>query len=269
MRRIFLCLLIVLSSFAGSVQAAAISVEAGAAVDPAYIAETKRVAAITENYFLERQNLVIQQPVQIILVNGKDEYIDANMKYTNASRLEAERRSRTTVAWVSNQVIISNIAAQSLPRQRVFAIAHELAHQFQGEMAGRSTFASLWLTEGTADFWAGQVVERAGFYTVSQYRKGWEQGMTHFADRPDLGTLIKRTDWYSALEQYGTPLTYRTADLGIFALLDRTNEQALFVYFRRLGETGDYEQAFRDAFGQDASSFYEEFQLPPYLRQAS
>ena len=238
---------------------AAITIVRSTAVPENYQVEASQAAACTENYFAAREGLVLDHSVRILLVNGKEEYIAANMKYAAASYPEAIRRAKTTVAWVQGNTIISNIADQSVTRQRVFTIAHELAHHYQGKMAGASTFAILWLTEGAADFWACQVVEQLGYYSVDAYRSGWQNSYKQFAQVPPLPRLAGRKDWYQSLEQYGTSLTYRTADLAVFALTDRCGEASLFRYFKALGTGQPADTAFAESFSITFPDFYQPY----------
>ena len=129
-------------------------------------------------------------------------------------------------------------------------------------MAGSSTFAVLWLTEGTADFWACHVVEHLGYYSVDAYRTGCQNAYKHYARVPLLPQLADRKDWYQSLEQYGTPLTYRTADLAVFDLAARGGEAGLFQYFKTLGTSEDSDAAFTAAFGITFDDFYQ-----PYSQQ--
>jgi len=250
--------------------AAEVSILRSASVEEASRLEAEQAVVCAENYFAQQAGLELQQKLTILLVNGQSEYIDANMKFDHAEASEAARRARTTVAWVQGNVIISNIGAQPSARQRAFTIAHELAHHYQVGMAGGHAFALLWLTEGSADFWASHIVERMGFATVKWYRANWQAGYDynfHKANVPDLSNLAARQDWYQALEQYGTPLTYRTADLAVFSLDDRAGEAGLFKYFKALGQTQDTTAAFEEAFDLTLSDFYRQFSRP--LKEAA
>ena len=250
--------------------AAEVSILRSTSVEEASRLEAEQAVICAENYFAQQAGLELQQKLTILLVNGQSEYIDANIKFAHAEASEAARRARTTVAWVQGTVIISNVGAQPSARQRAFTIAHELAHHYQGEMAGGQAFALLWLTEGSADFWASHIVERMGYATVKWYRANWQAGYDyHFykANVPDLSNLAARQDWYQALEAYGTPLTYRTADLAVFSLDDRDGEAGLFRYFRALGRMQAAPAAFEEAFDLTLPDFYRQFSRP--LKEAA
>ena len=241
-----------------SVVAAQVSILRSTNVEDVFRLEAAATVQQTCSYFKENGQYDFAEPITILLVNGEQEYINANIKFDHVSETEALRRAKTTVAWVQGNMIISNVGGQPTQRQRAFTIAHELAHKYQGQMAGKNAFAVLWMTEGSADYWAAKIVDHMGFASLSWYRHNWEAGLRTYHDHiPELASLERAADWYKALDTYGSPVTYRTADLAIFRLVDLQGEEVLFAYFRGNGGGKTAAEAFAAACGQSFAEFYD------------
>ncbi len=241
-----------------AVGAAQVSILRTTNVEDVFRLEAADTVQQTNQYFQEKGQYDFVEPITILLVNGQQEYINANMKFDHVSETEAVRRAKTTVAWVQGNMIISNIGGQPTQRQRAFTIAHELAHKYQGQMAGKNAFSVLWMTEGSADYWAAKIVDHMGFATLAWYRHNWEAGLGAYHDHiPELAGLERAADWYKALDAYGSPVTYRTADLAVFHLVDLYGEDMLFSYFRENGNGKNAADAFVAASGQTFGEFYD------------
>lgn len=203
---------------------------------------------LTVELFRNTFGMELERDIKLVIAPNQDAYIQALQREFRVTQEEAERRARTTSGWSAGRTIVQNAASLPTRRQQVFNTAHELVHQYQGQTCGGRCGAIKWLHEGTGDAIAAQVVELAGEQTLEQYKTAWTSELRRAQKRPSLSALYTTDEWYVALDQYGSSLTYRTAGVATLGLVEQAGTEALWAYFAALQEA-DAPDAFIAAFG--------------------
>lgn len=162
MRRIQTVILVVmiwmLSSLAVKSEASAVNIIARPGVSQAAVQDIRQGVHLLEGYFLELYGVRLQRHVNIYLTANEREYARELQAQLALSPAEAKRRAQTTRGWARDNLIISNIAALPNATERMYHVAHEMAHQYQFDFAPNYTNQVQWLAEGWADVIAAQVM---------------------------------------------------------------------------------------------------------------
>lgn len=235
-------------------------------VTDAEAAVVEQAAEATTQFFQE-SHLKLQQPLQLILVRGRQVYLSEVMKRFKVSEIEAARAIKGTDAVAGPGQIIINMDGVPSDRQKTFLTAHETTHQYQRVLAGNRAGTVKWLLEGMAETVGAQIVERKGYMTVAQYRNNWQSGLRSIADKPELAGLRAADAWSSALSRYGSTVTYKTAGLAVLVLTERFGQEKVLAYFGRLGKGESAEDAFYHSFGMTLADF--EAEMTSSLKKAA
>lgn len=144
-------------------------------------------------------------------------------------------------------------------------LAHEYTHAIQSYLRSHDQSGQprvytgpeipVWITEGMANHWSGVYHASTGARPLPAY----------FA-----GTIVpeaRRTS--AALQSFEIPDNFTSGDrsanyslsyLAIEYLIDLTNEESLFTYYRKLFSEDDWRIAFQEVFGLDVAQFYSMFE---------
>lgn len=248
----------VLSSLAVKSEASAVNIIARPGVSQAAVQDIRQGVHLLEGYFLELYGVRLQRDVNIYLTANEREYAKELQAQLALSPAEAKRRAQTTRGWARDNLIISNIAALPNSTERMYHVAHEMAHQYQFDFAPHYTNQVQWLAEGWADVVAAQVIARSGQGSVDQYNRKWLDVLRKAKRLPALNELQTPAGWYQAINVYGTEVTYRTAGLAAALLIQRSGPGAMLEYYRLFNQSDNPEHSFRQAFGISQAEFAQE-----------
>ena len=243
-----------------------VSIESGASITPEETADFQQAALATTAYYQE-QGLQLKKPVTLVLTRNRQAFLTESVSRFKVSELEVHKAAKAVDALAGDHLIVFNVNGTPTTRQRVFILAHELTHQYQRELAGANAGGVKWMLEGMAEAVGAQLVARAGFFSVPQYKANWQTGITLAPQKPALSELRNSSGWSNSLSTYGGPLTYKTAGLANLVLLERHGTPKILAYFRELSRGATPESAFRQAFGQEMDQF--ENEIAVLCRKAS
>ena len=243
-----------------------LSIESGPDITPEETADFQQAARATTAYYQE-QGLQLKKPVTLVLTRNRQAFLTESINRFKVSELEVHKAAKAVDALAGDHLIVFNVDGTPTTRQRVFILAHELTHQYQRELAGVNAGGVKWMLEGMAEAVGAQLVARAGFFSVPQYKNNWQTGITMSPQKPFLSELRTSTGWSNSLSTYGGPLTYKTAGLANLILLERYGTPKVIAYFRELGRGATPEAAFRQAFDLDMGQF--ENEIAVLCRKAS
>ena len=158
--------------------------------------------------------------------------------------------------------------AETLPTRGLTVhniVAHELAHQWYGDLLTCRTWRELWLNEGFATFYAAEVVGALhGDAERAAAARGWQQAAVggppmarrfpHGGDGPDSHKVYVR----GALALHG--LRELVGPAAFTAAIHR------YTQGHRLGlvETGDLQRAFEDVTGQHLDWYFQQLVESPH-----
>lgn len=250
----------VLTSLVVKSEAIAINIIARPGVSQGAVQDIRQGVGLLEGYFLESYGVRLQRDVTIYLTANEREYAKELQAQFALSPAEAKRRAQTTRGWARDSLIISNIAALPNVTERMYHVAHEMAHQYQFDFAPHYTNQVQWLAEGWADVIAAQVIARSGKDRVENYNRKWWDVVRKAKRLPELNQLQTPSGWYQAIAGYGTEVTYRTAGIAATLLIERSGPGAMLEYYRLFNQSGNPEQSFRQAFGISQAEFSQEVQ---------
>lgn len=263
--RILLAIILLLSTLNGKgpapsadAQSGTVSVERETGVSMPAAEDVHWGVDLTLKFFRETYGIVPSQRIRIVLLPSQSAYIDALLREFKVTRIEAERRARTTSAWTQAGTILIDVGHVDSTRGRLFLVAHELVHQLQMHIAAPVSITQLyWMAEGMADAVAAYIVEAAGISTVEAYRRAWIEALRG-RPHPELADLADDSGWFAALDRYGSSATYRVAGLAALLLMERSGQGSLLNFFRLLPTTGA-SQAFLQTFSMRVEIFVEDY----------
>lgn len=147
-------------------------------------------------------------------------------------------------------------------------VAHEIAHQWFGDMASEKSFTHLWLSEGFATYFANLWFEKKygkeAFY--EQLEEGREK-VIDFIRESNRAVVDSTTDLMSLLnansyEKGGWFLHMLRTKVG-----DETFQKIIRTYYNRYkgsnAETKDFEAVAEELSGQDLKSFFDQWLYQP------
>ena len=144
-----------------------------------------------------------------------------------------------------------------------FLVAHELAHQWWGNLVTCRTWSDFWLNEGMATFMVAAWKER--FWGRDEYdremgmaRQRYENALANGQGRP-----LVNTNWKTA-EEMGGPVTYSRGALVLHLLRRQLGETAFWNGIREFTrahaggsvDSNDLRAALEKASGQDLRTFF-------------
>jgi len=144
-----------------------------------------------------------------------------------------------------------------------FLVAHELAHQWWGNLVTCRTWSDFWLNEGMATFMVAAFKER--FWGRDEYdrelgmaRQRYENALANGQGRP-----LVHTKWKTA-EEMGGPVTYSRGALVLHLLRRHLGESAFWNGIREFtrahaggsADSSDFRGALEKASGQDLRTFF-------------
>ena len=243
-----------------------ISIESGDGITLEETADFQQAARATTAYYQE-QGLQLKKPVTLVLTRNRQAFIAESITRFKVSELELHKAAKAVDALAGDHLIVFNVDGTPTTRQRLYLTAHELTHKYQRELAGANAGGVKWMLEGMAEAIGAQLVAKAGYISVAQYKANWQTLATLAPQKPHLSELRTSSGWSSSLSTYGGPLTYKTAGLANLILLERYGTPKILAYFRELSRGATPESAFRQAFGQEMDQF--ENEIAVLCRKAS
>ena len=157
------------------------------------------------------------------------------------------------------------------------ALAHEYTHAIQDylrsyERSGqpRTTAkpeAPIWITEGMANHWSGVYHASTGERPLDTYFSG-----TIFPEARRASADLQSLEIHEKFHSGDRSAHYSLAYLAIEYLIELTNEEALFTYYRKLFSENNWGNAFQEVFDLDTDRFYSMFEehrarnFPPHAR---
>ena len=130
----------------------------------------------------------------------------------------------------------------------------------QGQTASNAVAGLEWLGRGSAYLVGVQMLGKAGFGTLPQYKEAWLQSIrTANSGVPALKELKTIQDWDKNQSRYGQDLMSNTAELAAAYLAERYGMQSIYQWYLATGELEDAEQAFQQVFGMTTTTFEVEF----------
>lgn len=168
--------------------------------------------------------------------------------------------------------------AQSLATGRVDSVegtnAHELAHQWFGDLVGYKSWEHLWLGEGWATYgealWAEHAGGRAAYQREVARMAGTTRAMAR-GRRPQAAGMV--SSLYENPDQrfFGADNVYSKGGWVIHALRARLGDDAFWKGVRlyidrhklRQAETDDFRRALEEVSGQSLERFFEQFAVRP------
>jgi len=236
-----------------------ISTEPG--VSDEVVASARLAADSSIRFFKETFNLELHKDIRILIVPDPETYAAMLIRESKINQKEAERRVRTTFGWsIGDQLILQNAGApfNPNPRRRIYNISHEIVHKFQRQACMDQCSKVIWIYEGVAGAFAARVVELSGDRPLAQQKESWLQEVRKLPKRPELKELISQSDWHKGLDKYGSDPCYSFAALAVSNLIEEKGYETIFVYFKKLKDSGP-EESFKKAFGIEMKGFEDEF----------
>jgi aminopeptidase N len=147
-----------------------------------------------------------------------------------------------------------------------YLIAHELAHQWWGNLVTCRTWSDFWLNEGTATYMVAAFKER--FWGRDEYER--EMAMAHLRYDAALakgeGRALVFTGWKTS-DDMGGPVTYSRGALVLHLLRRQLGETAFWNGFREYTrahaggsvDSSDLRAAMEKASGQDLRTFFSQW----------
>jgi len=215
-------------------------------------------------FFQNTYGLALERDLQIILVPNQDTYRNALIRYYGLKDNEARDLAEKTSGFSRGALgatIIVNMGNLHNSHAQLFCLCHEIVHQFQSQESRDQHNSLRWLSEGVADALAAHILETAGLTRGIDYKNLW-QGIIKKAPRwPRLENLHTYKEWFAAMDDNGSQVTYGTAAVAVLTLVQWKGYRPLFVYFSTIKQSGP-DPAFYQAFGTKAADF--EKQFSPY-----
>ena len=216
------------------------------------------IARTVERFFLDYYDFVPPAPIQLIIAENESSYAKVLHKQ-GASRERALRiaRSSRAISLGAKPVIVVCAEKNRTPEVRLRIITHEMFHQFQEHMGGR-TPAHNWLREGSAKIAEIQLLERSGEGKLSTNRQNLIRFLARTPGTADPGEMNEsgRT-WTRLVEQKKFP--YQVAELMTDYLMRQKGKDAILRYFSYLRQYGNRETAFFRAFGVGHRQFVQDY----------
>jgi hypothetical protein len=209
----------------------------------------------------------IRTHIQVVLFSSEkamEEYLQINKidGLTHKQIAELSKYPALTIsARDSNNrpeaIILRNINKAHAGLDKVFIIAHELAHVWQAELAQQYNFYEIkWLAEGMADVFAANVLEQE-----LAYQAIWLDIAKEYLNKIWLKSLHTPKGFQAEVEKYNMQLVYRIADLATLSLKRNYGMEAIIHYFSTIGVTHHADKSFKNVFGISPNKFEEQFSM--------
>jgi hypothetical protein len=235
-------------------RAANVIVDVESGVDPSAVMVTNKAVEATQAYFAKVFDLTLDHDVRIKLTADKEDFIDALVHEARNAPVVAAKQAEQATGVSKNNTIVEHLGRKNDPARVAFLVGHELTHQYQEQASKTKHHPVLWITEGSADCIAGQIVERMGLGSLDALRRQWLKQVKAVSDKPRLANLRTWSDWSAAKDRYGPGLVYRMGDVAVCELIEQKGAAILFDYFKHL-RTMPAKQAFEETFGLSMDTF--------------
>lgn len=240
-------------------------VSADAKVPLEVVKNVEESVALTRRFFSEQYAVILNRPVQFVLVADKEQYHAALIEKQGLSLPDANNKASHSVANSREHIIIINAEALRAPRYRYYIPAHELTHQYQYQLMASSNVTSFkWMFEGFANVTAANVTEIAGKSRMADDKRVAIEILKHKQQRPRLSELSTRSDWEHSLKTYGSDAAYTTSDVAVLFLISLYDREHIISFFKAT-QKNDAGKVFWDTFGITIESFEDRFEA--YLQE--
>jgi aminopeptidase N len=181
----------------------------------------------------------------------------------------ANVQSKTTFGGLENaNTIFYHENSITGNRKSEALMAHEIAHQWFGNMATEKTFAHLWLSEGFATFMTIAYMEsRYGRDTALAMRKEDREQVIDFAKKEESAVVNETTDYMKLLntnsyQKGGWVLHMLQAQLGD-SIFWKCVRNYYATYAGKNADTRDLQTVFENTSGKDLSVFFNQWLYTP------
>ncbi len=224
------------------------------------VEEIRRQAALTRNFFRSAWGADLRGEYRIILTADQQDFSKAIASGLAMKETEAAKMAEQSL-WVENSsTVFLNAGRLQDQRQEIFSSAAMMTRILQGQTASNAVAGLEWLGRGSAYLVGVQMLGKAGFGTLPQYKEAWLQSIrTANSGVPALKELKTIQDWDKNQSRYGQDLMSNTAELAAAYLAERYGMQSIYQWYLATGELEDAEQAFQQVFGMTTTTFEVEF----------
>jgi hypothetical protein len=212
----------------------------------------------TNDFFKKVYGLTLERKVEIFLVPDRQAHIKELKQRYSLTETEAASRAQSTSGSALDGIIIVNAANTGGKQGLFFCLCHELVHYFQGQVS-RNFCAIMWLTEGTANVLAAQIMAAAGVQCLEAGL--WPEVLKRGPGIPRLEHLHSFKDWGTTINSYGQATAYAVSSMAVVTLIRAKGNKPLFAFFQGLNKAKP-EDAFYQAFGVKLADFEKNFR--PY-----
>jgi hypothetical protein len=220
------------------------------------------------NEIVEKKlNQTFTRDVKIFVCPDRDSYAKVLEIEFEMIKEMAQRRAKFSdgmANWKKNIVAI-NLDPDDIYNPEYHAYyttAHELAHQLQFQLSSNQMNKTLyWLVEGTADFFAAQIVEEIGYQPLIDWKNFQFYIFRNTSNyvMPNQITYIPFDTWEKFVEDQKYP--YQVSNLMVFYLASKTNgriNEAIVDYFMLTAGDGEDSANFEKCFGIKHQDFLSE-----------
>jgi hypothetical protein len=197
-----------------------------------YQQEIEEGTYLAKDYLFRTWNLILPRPVVVesLASDGVAGY--AGPDYVGFST--------GSIVWIDTTA-----------RQRIKIAVHEYLHVAQHAL-GQGARGWAWLAEGSAEYFAYAAVIEAGIVDPNDAALFHQFNVAYAPSMPSIRDLETTMD-------FSQGPVYSLAYLAVEQLALRSGAEAFRSYFELLGGSATHDDAFREAFGLEASAFYDEF----------
>lgn len=253
----FVILLLVLMSFQ-SVVYGAVTIIPEPNTDQELVKIVQKVVDSFNGIVEEKLNQTLTRDVKIFVCPDRDSYAKVLEKEFEMVKEVAERRAKFSDGMANSE---KNIVAINLDPDDIYnpeyhayyTTAHELAHQLQFQLSSNKVNKTLyWFVEGTADFFAAQIVEEIGYRNVVNWKTDQYYIARNVSSRvmPNQITYIPFNAWEKLIEDQKYP--YQVSNLMVFYLglqTKRNLNEAVVEYFSLAAGDSEDTVNFEKCFG--------------------
>jgi len=216
-------------------------------------AETEARAAVSGiiDFFQKTYGIGLQRDIRIKFSCDKLNYKKAIMTLYGRSEASAAFQANHSVGMQSKGTLVVDLGERSNRHGKLFTLCHEIVHFYQGQESQDKHGSIRWISEGSADAIAAQIMGKVSGEGSEAYKKLWIGNLKNARNWPRLENLHAHNQMRSAV-------AYNTSALAVLTLVEWRGYPALINYFRKL-KNASPEDAFYQAFGARLSDFEKSF----------
>lgn len=198
----------------------------------------------------------------IVLTSSQDDMVQAALSLAGMSEEEARAFSGDSLWVESGSTILLNVAKLTDERQRIFNLGAMMARVFTAQHTGEEKNELAWLARGVAYLVGTGRLEEAGYGSLVDYRRAWQEKLRQADAWPRLPQLATKQGFEETASSVGSECVTAYTELAAASLLERHGWSGFYRWMRAAAARGGSKaedqarrEAFHAVFGQDPAAF--------------